>query len=118
MKVRGLILAILLLAGACTPKEKTINFPTVEASTTTSVIIEKVEMTDSLTTLHMRGYNLPGYWIKVVSETHLEAGGKSYEMVGTEGINVDELLWMPADGDSLFVLHFKPLPANTKSFKR
>ena len=116
MKVRGLILAILLLAGACTPKEKTINFPTVEASTTTSVIIEKVEMTDSLTTLHMRGYNLPGYWIKVVSETHLETDGKSYEMVGTEGINVDELLWMPADGDSLFVLHFKPLPANTKSF--
>ena len=116
MKVRGLILAILLLAGACTPKEKTINFPTVEASTTTAVIIEKVEMTDSLTTLHMRGYNLPGYWIKVVSETHLEADGKSYEMVGTEGINVDELLWMPADGDSLFVLHFKPLPANTKSF--
>ena len=53
MKVRGLILAILLLAGACTPKEKTINFPTVEASTTTSVIIEKVEMTDSLTTLHL-----------------------------------------------------------------
>ena len=46
-------------------------------------------MTDSLTTLHMRGYNLPGYWIKVVSETHLEADGKSYEMVGTEGINVD-----------------------------
>ena len=104
MKVKVLIPAFLLLAGACTPKEKTIDFPTVEASTTTSIIIEKVEMTDSLTTLHMRGYNLPGYWIKVVSETHLEADGKSYEMVGTEGINVDELLWMPADGDSLFVL--------------
>ena len=116
MKVKVLIPAFLLLAGACTPKEKTIDFPTVEASTTTSIIIEKVEMTDSLTTLHMRGYNLPGYWIKVVSETHLEADGKSYEMVGTEGIDADELLWMPADGDSLFVLHFKPLPANTKSF--
>ena len=109
-------MAFLLLAGACAPKERTIDFPTVEASTTTSIIIEKVEMTDSLTTLHMRGYNLPGYWIKVVSETHLEADGKSYEMVGTEGITADELLWMPADGDSLFVLHFKPLPANTKSF--
>ena len=116
MKVKVLIPVFLLLAGACTPKEKTIDFPTVEASTTTSIIIEKVEMTDSLTTLHMRGYNLPGYWIKVVSETHLEADGKSYEMVGTEGIDADELLWMPADGDSLFVLHFKPLPANTKSF--
>ena len=116
MKLIKILFISLLMAGACAPKEKTVDFPTVEASTTTSIIIEKVEMTDSLTTLHMRGYNLPGYWIKVVSETHLEADGKSYEMVGTEGIDADELLWMPADGDSLFVLHFKPLPANTKSF--
>ena len=116
MKLIKILFITLLMAGACAPKEKTVDFPTVEASTTTSIIIEKVEMTDSLTTLHMRGYNLPGYWIKVVSETHLEADGKSYEMVGTEGIDADELLWMPADGDSLFVLHFKPLPANTKSF--
>ena len=116
MKVRGLILAFLLLAGACTPKEKTIDFPTVEASGTTSLIIEKVEMTDSLTSLHMRGYNLPGYWIKIVSETHLVADGQTYEMIGTEGIAADELLWMPEDGDSLFVLHFKPIPLKAKSF--
>ena len=116
MKVRGLILAFLLFAGACTPKEKTIDFPTVEASGTTSLIIEKVEMTDSLTSLHMRGYNLPGYWIKIVSETHLVADGQIYEMVGTEGIAADELLWMPEDGDSLFVLHFKPIPLKAKSF--
>ena len=116
MKVRGLILAFLLLAGACTPKEKTIDFPTVEASGTTSLIIEKVEMTDSLTSLHMRGYNLPGYWIKIVSETHLVADGQTYEMIGTEGITADELLWMPEDGDSLFVLHFKPIPLKAKSF--
>ena len=116
MKVRGLILAFLLFAGACTPKEKTIDFPTVEASGTTSLIIEKVEMTDSLTSLHMRGYNLPGYWIKIVSETHLVADGQTYEMIGTEGIAADELLWMPEDGDSLFVLHFKPIPLKAKSF--
>ena len=116
MKVRRLILAILLLAGACTPKEKTINFPTVEASTTTSIIIEKVEMTDSLTTLHMRGYNQPGWWINVVPETHLVADGKTYEMVGTERCEPNVYMWMPADGDSSFVLKFKPLPLKTKSF--
>ena len=109
-------MAFLLFAGACTPKEKTIDFPTVEASGTTSLIIEKVEMTDSLTSLHMRGYNLPGYWIKIVSETHLVADGQIYEMIGTEGIAADELLWMPEDGDSLFVLHFKPIPLKAKSF--
>lgn len=116
-KIHLLIIALLMLAfGACAPKEKTVDFPTVEASTTTSIIIEKVELTDSLTTLHMRGYNRPGYWIRVVPETHLAADGKTYEMVGTEGITPDELLWMPADGDSSFVLKFKPLPLGTKKF--
>ena len=77
-KIHLLIIALLMLAfGACAPKEKTVDFPTVEASTTTSIIIEKVELTDSLTTLHMRGYNRPGYWIRVVPETHLAADGKT-----------------------------------------
>ena len=48
-----------LVITACAPDEKTVDFPTVDAPATTSIIIEKVEMTDSLTTLHMRGYNRP-----------------------------------------------------------
>ena len=116
MKLIKILFITLLMAGACAPKEKTVDFPTVEAPNTTSVIIEKVEMTDSLTSLHIRGYNHPGYWIKFVSETHLEADGRTYELVGTEGIIADELLWMPADGDSLFVLKFKPLPMKTATF--
>ena len=101
---------------ACTPKEKTVDFPTVDAPGTTSIIIEKVEMTDSLTTLHLRGYNQPGWWINVVPETHLMADGKTYEMVGTERCEPNVYMWMPADGDSSFVLKFKPLPLDTKKF--
>ena len=101
---------------SCAPKQKTVDFPTVDAPATTSIIIEKVEMTDSLTTLHMRGYNRPGWWINVVPETHLVADGKTFEMVGTERCEPNVYMWMPADGDSSFVLKFKPLPLKTKSF--
>lgn len=116
MKRITAIAAAALLLAACGPKERTIDFPTVEAATTTSIIIEKVEMTDSLTILHMRGYNRPGWWINVVPETHLIADGKSYEMVGTERCEPNVYMWMPADGDSSFVLKFKPLPLGTKKF--
>lgn len=101
---------------SCVPKEKTVDFPTVDAVGSTSVIIEKVEMTKEHTALHVRAYNNPGWWIKIVSETFIQADGKKYEMTGAEGIEPDVELWMPEDGDSLFVLKFEPLPMKTKSF--
>ena len=110
------IAAVAALICSCVPKEKTVDFPTVDAVGSTSVIIEKVEMTKEHTALHVRAYNNPGWWIKIVSETFIQADGKKYEMTGAEGIEPDVELWMPEDGDSLFVLKFEPLPMKTKSF--
>ena len=115
INIIAVISAICMLA-SCASGPRTVDFPTVGAVASNSVIIEKVELSDTLTSLHIRGYNRPGWWIKVVSQTHLVADGRKYEMTGTEGITPDEYLWMPEDGDSLFVLHFAPLPLNTKSF--
>lgn len=115
MKRIALVTAVIMMA-ACSPKSKTVNFPTVEASTTNSIIIEKAELTDSVTRLHIRGYHRPGWWIKVAPETHLMADGVRYDMIGAEGVVIDKKLAMPEDGDSLFVLRFDPLPINTKSF--
>lgn len=115
INIIAVISAICILA-SCASGPRTVDFPTVGAVASNSVIIEKVELSDTLTSLHIRGYNRPGWWIKVVSQTHLVADGRKYEMTGTEGITPDEYLWMPEDGDSLFVLHFAPLPLNTKSF--
>lgn len=116
MIMKRILPIALLLMTACAPKEKTIDFPLVEAANTSSLVIEKVEMTDSLTSLHLRGYHIPGYWIKVSKETRLVADGVSYEMVGAEGVIPGKKLTMPEDGDSLFVLHFKPLPMKTEKF--
>lgn len=114
-KILFLTVAVLLLA-ACRPKERSVEFPAIEAATTSSLIIERVELTDSVTTLAIRGYNRPKYWIKVAPATRLIADGKEYEMVGAEGVVPGEKLYMPADGDSLFVLKFAPLPLTTKQF--
>ena len=115
MKRIALVTAVIMMA-ACSPKSKTVNFPIVEASTTNSIIIEKAELTDSVTRLHIRGYHRPGWWIKVAPETHLMADGVRYDMIGAEGVVIDKKLAMPEDGDSLFVLKFAPMPINTKSF--
>ena len=100
----------------CCNKERVVEFPEVSATNTTSIIIEKVELTDSVTKVQIRGYHYPKYWILITSDTHLVADGQTYEMTGTEGIIADEKLHMPADGDSLFTLKFAPIPLNTKSF--
>lgn len=115
MKRIALVIAVIMMA-ACSPKSKTVSFPTVEASTTNSIIIEKAELTDSVTRLHIRGYHRPGWWIRVAPETHLMADGVRYDMTGAEGVVIDTKLAMPEDGDSLFVLKFAPMPINTKSF--
>ena len=104
-----------LLSGCCN-KERTIEFPAVDAPNTTSAIIEKVELTDSVTNVHVRGYHRPKWWIRIVPETYLMADGKKYEIIGSEGIELGSKLHMPADGDSLFTLKFAPLPLRTKSF--
>ena len=117
MRQKTLLLALVFaVCAACAPKPKTVTFPAIEAATTTSLIIERVELTDSVTTLAIRGYHLPKYWIKVAPETRLIADGKEYEMVGAEGVTPGKKLYMPADGDSLFVLKFAPLPLTTKQF--
>ena len=114
---RLLPLAALLLAlTACTPKPKCIDFPTLEAANINTVIIEKVSLTDSLTSLHIRAYHLPKWWITVSDKTELIADNQRYNIVDAEGITLGEKLHMPEDGDSLFVLHFEPLPLSTKKF--
>ena len=111
---RLLPLAALLLAlTSCTPKPRCIDFPTLESANINSVIIEKVSLTDSLTSLHIRAYHLPKWWITVSDKTELIADGQRYNIIGSEDITLGEKLHMPEDGDSLFVLHFEPLPLST-----
>ena len=111
-----LFLAVAVLLGACTRANKVIEFPLVGASNTTSIVFEKVEVTDTATLLTVRGFSQPNDWIRVSSYTHLVVQGEEYKLLGSKDVEIDELLYMPADGDSCFTLMFEPLPKGCTSF--
>ena len=111
-----LFLAVAMLLGACTRANKVIEFPLVGASNTTSIVFEKVEVTDTATLLTVRGFSSPNDWIRVPSYTHLVVQGEEYKLLGSKDVEIDELLYMPEDGDSCFTLMFEPLPEDATSF--
>ena len=111
-----LFLTVAVLLGACTRENKVIEFPLVGASNTTNIVFEKVELTDTATVLTVRGFHQPNDWIRVPSYTHLVAQGVEYKLLDSKDIKIDELLYMPADGDSCFTLMFEPLPKGCTSF--
>ena len=111
-----LALAVATLLGACTRENRVIEFPLVGASNTTSIVFEKVELTDTATVLTVRGFSRPNTWIKVPSYTHLVAQGIEYKLLDSKDVEIDKELYMPADGDSCFTLLFEPLPKKSISF--
>lgn len=111
-----LALAVALLLGACARENKVIEFPLIGASNTMDLVLEKVELTDTATVLTVRGFSRPNDWIRVPSYTHLVAQGIEYKLLGSKDVEIDELLYMPEDGDSCFTLLFEPLPKGCTSF--
>ena len=111
-----LALAVAVLLGACTRENKVIEFPLVGASNTTSIVFEKVELTDTATVLTVRGFSQPNDWIRVPSYTHLVAQGIECRLLGSRDVEIDKELYMPSDGDSCFTLLFEPLPKGCTSF--
>ena len=111
-----LALAVAVLLGACTRTNKVVEFPLVGASNTTSIVFEKIEMTDTATALTVRVFSRPSNWIKVPSYTHLVTEDKEYKLLDGIDVEIDKELYMPADGDSCFTLLFEPLPKSATSF--
>ncbi|WP_299222564.1 thioredoxin-like domain-containing protein [uncultured Alistipes sp.] len=108
--------AALLLLAACAPAERVVENPFIEASNTMTLDISRVELSDTATVVHVEAYFQPRFWIRIVSDTYLRAGQRSYALTGAEGIVPDSLFWMPDSGRASFVLRFEPLPRRTRSF--
>ena len=113
-----LLLAVLSIFSivACTPKEKSVDDPYFESTTTTSMDIRKVEMNDSATVVSVDVYQIPKFWISFTSKMHLLADGKKYAIRKVEGAEIDQYFWMPASGEASFKVVFEPLPMRTESF--
>lgn len=111
-----LICAAGAFIAACTPQNRTLEDPFIEAANTETLDIAKICLSDTATVLHMEAYFRPKNWIRIDAGTYLQADGAKYPVIGSEGIQLDSLFWMPETGRASFVLKFAPLPKGVESF--
>ncbi len=118
MKQTLYFLIALLALTACTsqPESRTVELPPAAFANTRSLEVAKVTLTDSVTVIDIAAFYTPKYWIRIVSDSYLQADGKKYMIRSGEGIDLDSLFWMPESGEATFKLLFEPLPINTKTF--
>lgn len=101
---------------SCTPANRVVENPLIDAANTRTLDIVKVELSDTATVLHVNAYFRPKNWIVISSDTYLQIPAMRFTLTGAEGITPDSLFWMPDSGEASFVLRFPPLPRGTKSF--
>ena len=112
---QSILLALLLLAGCTTPLPERVEYPRYGWRSNETQEIVRVERTDTATIFIFKSFYIPGWWIRVSSDTHLEAEGKRYALLHTEGIIPDKELTMGEDGTATYTLFFEPLPARVKT---
>ena len=111
-----LIIAFAMLAASCTGmKERVIELPELTAANTHNLDVRRVELTDSNTVITFAVNYRPKWWITIAPECRIEADGKNYAAVATDGINLGEKLVMPESGECEFTITFEPVPLDTKS---
>ncbi len=114
--MRRLLFVLALLAAGCTaPLPQRVDYPRYGWRNNETQELVCVERTDTATIFTFKSFFIPGWWIRVSSDTHLEAEGKRYALLHTEGITPGEELTMGEDGTAVYTLFFEPLPARTET---
>ena len=118
MKTKQFLLAILLIFAVISVKSqtKTVDLPAAAFANSQTIEIAKVKLSDTATVIDIEAFFRPKNWIRIVSDSYLQAGGKKYMIRSGEGIDLDSLFWMPESGRASFTLTFEPLPLETESF--
>lgn len=78
--------------------------------------IVKIELLKTATRVHVKTTFLPNWWVKFPKTTFIQPEGSDEMMLATgiEKGEFDKEIFMPASGDSLFVLIFPPLDKSVK----
>lgn len=107
----------LLSLGACSnPGPRSVEMPSFAATSTTSIDVRGVELTDSTTVLNIHATYRPGWWIRVDSATTIKADGKDYRLIGSsENFKIGEHFTLPESGEDDFTLIFEPIPFETET---
>lgn len=96
-----------------------IENPEYESSNTSSFVISKMELRDTVTILYCDFYNSthPDAWVSISSKSYLKGkSGRVYKLLGSEGYVLDERATMPQSGNLSFKLYAEPLKKEDNSF--
>ena len=117
------LLSFMAIAGQAQKKEVVWEKPSAFMGTYNSeFVINKVELKQTETVLHVLANYRPGNWIRFAKESFVQTpDGKKYAFTGGAKTNEEEsdlmpdsLFWMPESGKANLALHFKPVPMDTK----
>lgn len=114
-------LSMLLLALFLIPvsgKNVVIENPAYEVKNSGIDNIVKVERLKTETRVYVRTTFIPNWWVKFPKATFILPEGSNEKIfaTGIENGEFDKEIYMPASGDSLFVLVFPPLDKSVKKF--
>lgn len=111
--IMGLILCI-----ACTvqAKDRVIERPPFLGWSSSSIEVDKIVMSDTVTTVYIKAFYRPKYWIKIATGSFLkDNNGAIYPIRRGVGITLDKEFWMPESGEAEFQLLFPPIPEHVTS---
>lgn len=112
----GMMVAMLCMATIAQAKDRIIERPPFLAWSSSSIEVDKIVMSDTATTVYIKAFYRPKYWIKIASGSFLQDNnGMTYPVRKGVGITLDKEFWMPESGESEFQLQFPPIPANVTS---
>ena len=100
---------------SCSSGPRTVEKPVHGLKNTSTLEIDKIVMSDSATTVYASAFFYPNMWIRIGSDTYLQANGVKYTITGAEGIELDGEHYLSESGEDSFILTFPPLPAGTKT---
>ncbi|MDR0732495.1 MAG: TlpA family protein disulfide reductase [Dysgonamonadaceae bacterium] len=115
--VAAIALCMPLLFACKEKRPAMLETPVFDVWATSTLEIEKIEMTDSATVFHLRAFYQPEEWIGISPETFIRESGTDEKLTvaGAEGIELGEDMFMPEAGETAFKLYFPPLrPEVTK----
>lgn len=106
----SLLVSILCMAQA---KDRIVERPPFLAQSSSSIEVDKIVMSDTVTTVYIKAFYRPKYWIKIATGSVLkDNNGNLYPVRKGIGITLDKEFWMPESGEAEFQLTFPPIPQN------
>lgn len=80
----------LLFISALCQGQVVVENPSFSTTNTRFLEIEKVELQDTVTILHVKGFNHPRYWIRIAKTACIVADGNKYVVQRSEGMKLDK----------------------------